>query len=787
MLFLITMRKVIVLFLLAVGCITEILAGYTDSFDVKHYDIQLEVRNFAARTIKGNANVTMVSKINGLSKVFLHLLKLQVQNTSVNGTPVTPAYNDTILTITLPTPKNTGDTFVVSVQYQGIPRTDAYFGGFYFSGNYAYNLGVAFNESPHTFGRSWFPCLDTFTSRSTYRFEVTTDGDKRAMCNGKLTNTINNFDGSITWVWEMNTRIPTYLASVAVAPYAVLTDSYTGLSGNNEITLACLPGDTAKMLASFIHLKNAIAAFEKWYGPHRFDRVGYSVVPFNGGAMEHPTNIAYPLFAVDGLLTFETLYAHELAHHWWGDNTTCRTGEDMWLNEGWASYSERLFLEEVYGKARYKADILANHYDVLRWAHLQDGRPWPVSGVPHKHTYGRHVYNKGADMVHTLRGYMGDAAFMAGAKDFQQKKTLTDVSSEDLKNILQPHTSANLTAFFNNWIYEQGFPAFSAYIVKTDFVQGKYNCTVKVHQQLRFTDKLYTGVPLKIHFVGATGGDEVRDITLNRQDTTVVFSLPINPVMVAVDRDELLSDAVTDEERWVKDTNVHSFYYALLDYKLSKTAADSILIRAEHHWTAPVTGTNPYPGLFVSGNRYWKIDGSWTDTLLDGNLYFDYAGNTPGGYTSGWLDNDLIKQTEDSLRLLYRKNPGEPWEIYPYYTHNTGGNKLDKVGLMYATKIRKGEYVLAMYDKKLGTITITPQDKGKLDIYPNPSQDKVKIEFDDVYNRAELTITDNLGRIIQQIPLYSGQKFIEVDTNGWAAGVYFVNLSNGLGRKLVVE
>ncbi|HYG14816.1 MAG TPA: T9SS type A sorting domain-containing protein, partial [Bacteroidia bacterium] len=158
----------------------------------------------------------------------------------------------------------------------------------------------------------------------------------------------------------------------------------------------------------------------------------------------------------------------------------------------------------------------------------------------------------------------------------------------------------------------------------------------------------------------------------------------------------------------------------------------------------------------------------------------------PGGFTSGWLDNDLIKQTEDSLRLLYRKNPGEPWEIYPYYTQNAG-NPMDKTGRMVASKIRKGEYVLGMYDKKLGTTIINPQNKGQLDIYPNPSQGKVTIEFDDIYNRAEITITDNLGRVVQQIPLYSGQKFIELDTNGWAGGVYFVSLSNGLDGKLVVE
>ena len=81
------------------------------------------------------------------------------------------------------------------------------------------------------------------------------------------------------------------------------------------------------------------------------------------------------------------------------------------MNEGWASYSERLFLEHLYGKERYKNSIRDNHKSVLHYAHLRDGDTLPVSGIGHENTYGMHVYDKGADMVHTLRGYMGDSAF----------------------------------------------------------------------------------------------------------------------------------------------------------------------------------------------------------------------------------------------------------------------------------------------------------------------------------------------------------------------------------------
>lgn len=757
----------------------------TDQYDVLNYHINLDIRDFSGRTINGYTDVHLKSKTAGLTTVKLDLLKLNVTGISYNKALLNYTYNDTLLTITVPT-QNTGDTFTLRVNYNGKPQQDKSWGGFYFSGVYAYNMGVGFDASPHTYGRVWFPCVDTFTSRSFYKFSITTTNDKRAMCNGLLKSSATNPDSSITWHWEMAHPIPTYLASVAVAPYAVAEDTYTGVT-TCPITLAAPAADTAKMLASFIHLKNAIAAYEKWYGPHRFERVGFTMVPFSGGAMEHATNIAYPRFAVDGKTTLETLMAHELAHHWWGDNTTTRTGEDMWLNEGWASYSEYLFLEEVYGKTRSQHDLLSNRYDVLRWAHHRDGKPWPVSGIKHAQTYGPHVYNKGADMVHTLRGYMGDAAFMTGCKDFQEKKKFSDVSSEDLKSILQPHTSASLNDFFANWIYEAGFPAFSAYIVSVTPKGGMYECTVKVHQQLKFTYKQYKNVPLELYFSDNLGNSTTVPVTINRADTLLVITTAMNPTLVIPDPADKLSDAVTAEEKMVHNDSTFSFDFAMVTGKVNSGLTKNTLLRIEHYWTAPVDGANPNPGLYPSGNRYWRVEGMWADSMLDATCTLTYEGNTPGTFESGWLDNGFIKQTEDSLRLMYRKNPASPWMIYPFYTLNTGGSKTDKVGSVSLSKLLKGEYVFGMYDKSLGKPNdVLQKGQGKLEIYPNPANGIVKVSFEDIYRQNQLTIMDNSGRTVQSINLFPGQNTTQIDTAGWSAGIYYVSIGNMMG-KLVVE
>lgn len=760
----------------------------TDSFDVKHYNINLDIRDFIGQKISGYTDINIKSKVNGLQNVRLDLLKLSINKITIGQTNLNYTYNDTVLLVDLGTARNTNDTFTIRVEYGGRPQKDKSWGGFYFSGVYAYNMGVGFDANPHNFGRAWFPCVDDFKSKSLYTFAITVDKNNRAFCNGEFVDLITNQDSSITMVWELHNPISTYLASVAVAPYRMVSDSYNAINGLLPITLAAIPSDTAKMKASFIHLKNAIAGFEKWYGAHRFERVGFNAVPFSGGAMEHATNIAYPIFAIDGTTGQETLFAHEFGHHWWGDNITCRTAEDMWLNEGWASYSESIFTEEVYGKQAYKNYVMDNHFEVLRWAHLRDGQPWPISGVPHAYTYGTHVYKKGADVAHTLRGVMGDADFMTGIKAFQEKYKYTDVSSEDLKNTLQSSTSKNLTAFFDNWVYTAGFPAYSAYIVNTSTSGSTYNCTIKVHQQLRFTNKLYKDVPLEITLIDKKGVSFTQNVTLSQADTQLTISSTINPSMVVIDRNEKISDAVTENELWVKNSNSYNFNWALINVNTtSNTVIDSTLLRVEHHWTAPVPSAIPYPNLYASSNRYWRISGTWEDTLLNASATIVYDGSTPGGYTSGWLDNDIIKITEDSLVLLYRPDPSAAWIIYPYYKKTTG-NVIDKRGNITLNSIKKGEYVLAMYDRSLGMgNTIKNTKHGKLNIYPNPANGMVKVEFDDVYRSSALEVTDNTGKTVYATPLFSGQNFVVIDTLEWASGIYYVSLGNNLFKKLIIE
>ena len=266
----------------------------SDTINVLKYTINLDITDFVGQKISGNTIVKFAPKINGQTKLRLDLLKMTIDSVKLGSSTLTYNYNDTLLKVNLSAVYNTVDTLSVTVYYHGIPQGDpSGWGGFSFSGNYAYNLGVGFGAKPHNYGRVWFPCFDNFVEKSKYEFNITTDTSKTSFCNGQLISDVK-VGSKRTRNWVFNKEIPSYLASVAVADYTQVNWNIMGALGNIPVVLAARKSDTTALKNGFLHLPNAVLGFENYYGPYVWNRVGYCLVPFSSGAMEHTTNIAYP-------------------------------------------------------------------------------------------------------------------------------------------------------------------------------------------------------------------------------------------------------------------------------------------------------------------------------------------------------------------------------------------------------------------------------------------------------------------------------------------------------------
>ena len=759
---------------------TQAANSRSDTVDILNYTINLTITDFTAKKIQGNTQVKFTPKINGVNKINLDLLKLTVDSIEVNTNNLTYSYNDTLLQINLPATYNVNDTITLTVYYQGSPQQDASgWGGFYFDGGYAYNLGVGFAANPHTYGRVWFPCFDNFVERSTYEFNITTNNGNTSYCNGYLAHDTIDINGNRTCKWILSQQIPSYLASVAVANYAQIHQTYTGLNGATPIIIAALAADTAAVKGSFVNLNLALSTFENHFGPFMWNRVGYVMVPFSSGAMEHATNIAYPQFAADGTTTYQTLYAHELSHHWFGDLATCRTQEDMWLNEGWAHYCEALFTEALTGYDSYLSWIRTNHETNLHFLHVKEGGYQTLSNIPFAYTYGDHVYNKGADVAHTLRGYMGDSLFYYSVKTYLSLHHYKDVSSADFRDALTTASGIDMTHFFNDWVFNPGWPHFS--IDSTVSVQSgnNYNVTVYVKQKLTGAPNYYTNVPLEVTFKAANFTEQIKKIVMSGANASFSFTIPFNPALVAINMGEKISHAVAPDYKTLKNTGTYNFTNAKMNITVL-AISDSAFVRVEHNYTAPdafKTCCHPYR---LSPNHYWKIDG-----ILPANFkakaVLSYDGRTASFSGNFWLDNDLINTYEDSLVLMYRKNAADEWKQYPYYTKNIISNNNDKHGAILIDTIALGEYVFAMKDYTLG-IQNQLQVKGisEIKIFPNPTKDLLTVDLTSsmtkIPDNSILTITDTSGKMCYKEKLNQSQSSITVKTSTYSNGVYFIDI-----------
>jgi len=763
-----------------------IIDNRSDSIDLLKTTIDLNI-SVAPKAVAGNTRITFKARVNGINTLFLDLLSLTVDSVKRGNQLLTHNHIGEVLRITLPATLSQNQTDSIAVYYHGTPATDPVFGGFISQGaTYAYNIGVGFQSLPHNFGRCWFPTFDNFVERFVLEQYITVASNYSAICNGTLQGIADNGNGTKTHHWLLRDEIPSYLVSVAIASYTEVSASYPSIGGGNiPVKLYARPGDTTNMKNSFANLQNAFNIYENRFGPYRWERVGYVIVPFLAGAMEHATNIAYPAILINGTLNNETTMAHELSHMWFGDLVTCDKAEEMYLNEGFARFCEAVFLEGVYGYGSYMQDIKENHLKVLNFSHIQDDGFHALSNVPQVHTYSSTVYEKGADIVHTLRSYMGDDAFFTGLKAYLNNNPFTDVNSTTLRDELAASSGQNLTNFFADWVDNEGFPHFAvdSFVVAPN--GGQYDVTVFVRQRLKNAPNLYTNVPFNVFFRGQNGEATSRPIVATSATSQATFTLAFNPVFAALNVDGRISHAITTDERFFTQTGSISLSNTFCS--INPTAInDSVYIYVEHNWIAPDNVTDPNDDVVLSTQRYWRLSGVYQPGFFaKGN--FTYNGKSPASGTNGWLDNELITTNEDSLILMYRPGPGYVWKKCANSTLNIQGTSTDKSGRFEVDTLRFGEYCIGKGTATVGIKEQAIKAATKLLVYPNPASNVITVEADRfIPQNTVVTVVSSIGSVVKTFNTASNSSKLTVDLSGLAQGVYYIRIGSSAERVVVM-
>lgn len=435
------------------------------------------------------------------------------------------------LNITLPATYAAGDTGSTVIYYHGKPPAD----NAAFVQQLHNGVPVIWTLSEPYGAKDWWPCRNGLDDKAdSIDVYIVHPAQYRATSNGLLQSetTVGN---TTTAFYKHRYPIASYLVALAVTNYNVFTQSIQLGNTTLPFKMYVYPESQANFQQYTYLLFNAMQVFYTYLGSYPFDKEQYGQTQFGyGGGMEHQTN------------SFVTspnanLTSHELAHQWFGDKVTCGSWHDIWLNEGFAEYLADFLYTGKSDSGYYQAYI---NYDLSVATSKPNGSVWVDDTTSSDRIFdARLTYAKGAYLLRMLRWTLGDSAFFNGLRNYlnDPKLQYSFARVSDLKQHLEETSHTDLTYFFNQWYYGQGFPSF-----KVSWQQNLNNyTTVNISQATSDQSVSFFKVPLALTFKGGTQSKTfIINDSINTLQTTLDIGFAADTVLIDPDR-QLLSKSNT--------------------------------------------------------------------------------------------------------------------------------------------------------------------------------------------------------------------------------------------------
>ncbi len=405
-------------------------------YDVEHYDISLRFRpeenHISART------VIEATATEDLSRFNLDLHGLTVERVTVDDAAAGFERADSELIITPATSLAAGASFAVAVDYAGVPLPIADPGvSFLKLGWQAWEDGFFGAVSEPSGAMNWFTSNNHPADKATYTMAITVPRDLTAAANGVLDDVINNGDETRTFVWMMNQPMATYLSIVAIGDFVEFRDD----SGPVPIRNYFPAGLDADIVSGFDVTQEIMNWLIDMIGPYPFAEYGVVILPGFPAALETQTLSAFGDSAPDRLVI-----VHELAHQWFGNSVSPARWQDIWLNEGFATYFMALYLEETYGPDGLEL-LLSGAPDLP-----------PPGDVDVAELFGPSVYFRGALTLNALRAEVGDDVFFDILREYYQRHAHSVVTTADFIASAEEVSGRGLAALFDAWLYDAEMP-----------------------------------------------------------------------------------------------------------------------------------------------------------------------------------------------------------------------------------------------------------------------------------------------------------------------------------------
>jgi len=600
-------------------------------YDVHHYDLDLDL-DPAVHILTGT--VTVTAEVTGVSISTLDLnlsAGMAVNATTSGGSAATFSRIGAILTVNLDRAYTTAETVVVTVTYSGNPAGGA-FGWDSFDGqDMIWTLSEPFGA------RDWWPCKDLNSDKAdSVDITVTVPDNLVVASNGLVVSDVDN-GATRTTHWKSNYPIATYLVSLAIYPYTQYSDWYNPQGGGDpmEVQFFIYPAHVGVVEPTYALTVPMIDVFAQAFGEYPFVDEKYGHAEFTwGGGMEHQT-----LTSMGGWS--EDLISHELAHQWWGDMVTCEDFGHIWLNEGFATWSEAYWAEQNYDFATYQ-----EYMDYA--AYYGAGTIFVEDPLNDNIFSGALSYNKASWVVHMLRGVLGDADFFAGLAQYRADFLYSSATTEDLQAAMEAVSGRDLTAFFQQWIYGEYFPIYSY-----EWVEGPQAGEITVTITQEQTDTGLFTMPIQLE-VGTTAGTVNFTIENSQATEDYVLLVPGTAESVVLDPDRwILRQVQTQVTNPTFDQGillVNGVYWSTYEAEIFSAYADSAFwgdnpITFWDCFPAPAGG---YPANLPVPLGHDAVPAS----ILGGFSTVIWIGNNYNGDLASWAETPIQSYLEVGGNLL---------------------------------------------------------------------------------------------------------------------------------------
>jgi aminopeptidase N len=475
-------------------------------YDVEHYGLDVRV-DPARETIEGS--VSMLATLLAETDALVVDLddRLEVKGVTLGpvgddaGVPVEFRHENGEIRVETGEPGEAlapGERFVLRVEYGGSPRV---------APNPPWEGGIQWEETPSgapwiaTSNQMqgadlWWPCKDQPDDEPEgMSISVTVPAPLVCASNGRLVAVEEEEEGWLTYRWSVTTPINVYGVALNIGPYVTISRDYESVAGDVfPVTYWVLPENLEKGKVLFEDILRQVRFFEETFGPYPFRADKYGVVETPHLGMEHQSIIAYgneysgnPWGQQRG---FDFLHHHEMAHEWWANLVTCRNWKDFWIHEGFATYAQALYVEELHGAEAYR-ETLVDYRSTLK----NEGPVAPREASSTADIYfgpsGGDIYYKGSWILHTLRWVVGDETFFPALRrmaypDPALEKT-TDGSAcrftdtEEIRAIAEEVTGVELGWFFEVYLRQPELPT-----LEVNLDEGELRLEWKVPNGLPF-------------------------------------------------------------------------------------------------------------------------------------------------------------------------------------------------------------------------------------------------------------------------------------------------------------